>query len=239
MGAIVMTRDQDFEQRLSDHLTEGPSVAPKEVVDQAVERTEGRRQRHRAWVWLTMPLDLPLWRSDAGRRLGRLVVIAAVMASVLLTALLISGPFAGGPGPVPEMESNAVRSVGGSMATTHESEAAGVLERVLLIEVGDPRIDGTAHQSLRVENAPAAGVQRSTGVMRLDNDWGTWEGVVNGVRFPDGTIVEYGWLTGRGAYDGFSYFHSTHGPSAGTERAIEGAIWPGEPPSMPDPSLLP
>ena len=44
---------------------------------------------------------------------------------------------------------------------------------------------------------------------------------------------------GQDTYKGFSYFHSTRGHAAETERTVEGAIWPGEPPPMPDPSLLP
>jgi hypothetical protein len=74
--------------------------------------------------------------------------------------------------------------------------------------------------------------------MRLENEWGAWEGVVHGARYPDGSELEYGWLAGQDTYEGFSYFHSTRGHPAETERTVEGAIWPGEPPSTPDPSLL-
>ncbi len=103
----------------------------------------------------------------------------------------------------------------------------------------DVRVSGEARQVLHIEAAPGVGLQRSIGTMRLENEWGAWEGVVSGVRYPDGSELDYGWLRGQGNYAGFSYFHSTQGHATEAARAVEGAIWPGEPPPMPDPSLLP
>jgi hypothetical protein len=229
-----MTREQDLERRLADWLANGPVTAPTEVVDEAIGRTRGRRQRHPVWGWLQEPFAR---LNEVG--LPRAIVLMAVLALTMLTALAIAVPLAGGPGPAPEMDPTAAHSVEGNATVVDESMTSGSVRRVLQLDVEDRRADGTATVSLLTEQAPAAGLQRSSGVMRLENAWGAWEGVVYAVRYPDGTELEYGWLTGRDAYEGFSYFHHIRGHSTEAERAVEGAIWPGEPPPMPDPSLLP
>jgi hypothetical protein len=229
-----MTREQDLERRLADWLTDGPATAPPAVVDEAIERTFGRRQRHPLWGRLREPLDRVRARDEI-----RLAVPVLMLALTLVAALAIAVPFAGATRPAPEMDDTSVLQITGTAEVTDESRVDGVTERVVDVESADPRVRGEAQQVLRIEVAPGAGLQRSTGVMRLQNGWGAWEGVVHGVRYPDGSELEYGWLEGQDAYEGFSYFHSTKGSAAETERTVEGAIWPDEPPSMPDPSLLP
>lgn len=229
-----MTREQDLERRLADWLTDGPATAPAAVVDEAIERTIGRRQRHPLWGRLREPLDRARARSGM-----RLAVPVLMLALTLLAALAIAVPFAGATRPAPEMDDTSVLQITGITEVIGESEVDGVTERLVRVDAADPRVRGEARQVFHIEVAPAAGLQRSTGVMRLENGWGAWEGAVHGVRYPDGSELEYGWLEGHGAYEGFSYFHSTGGPAAETERTVEGAIWPDEPPSMPDPSLLP
>ena len=73
---------------------------------------------------------------------------------------------------------------------------------------------------------------------RIENDDGAWQGPLTEVRFADGTVVNYGWLEGEGAYEGLSFFTSWHGPSGTRIRKGEGLIWPGDPPPAPDPALL-
>ena len=228
-----MTREQDLERRLADWLTDGPVTAPTEVVDDSIERTVGRRQRHPLWGRLREPLDRARARDEM-----RVVVPVLVLALTLLAALAIAGAFAGGTRPAPEIDPTSILPITGTTEVGSESAAGGVFERLVRIDVSDPRVRGEARQVLHIEAAPGVGLQRSTGVMRLENEWGAWEGVVHGVRYPDGSELEYGWLVGQDAYEGFSYFHSTGGHAAETERTVEGAIWPGEPPPMPDPSLL-
>lgn len=228
-----MTREQDLERRLADWLESGPVVAPPDVVDGAIERTRGRTQRRLWSAWLLRVADR-LGGDGGTRRLGLPVVIVLT----LLTALAIAVPLTGGPGPAPSMEATVVRDVHGTAGVLDEASSAGLTEHRLLVDVADPRIRGEALQTIRIEDVPEAGLQRSVGVMRLENPWGAWEGSINGVRYPDGTEIECGWLAGEGAYAGFSYFHSTRDHPAEAERVLEGAIWPGEPPSMPDPSLL-
>ena len=225
-----MTREQDLERHLADWLTDGPVTAPTEVVDEAIERTVGRRQRHPLWGRLL----------DRGR-LGdetRVLVLIGVLALSMLAALAIAVPFAGGARPAPEMDPTGVLMITGTTEVISESELDGVLERLVRVDASESRASGEARQILYTQDAPA-GLRRSTGMMRLENEWGAWEGVVHGARYPDGSELEYGWLEGEDTYAGFSYFHSTQGRSAGAERAVEGAIWPGEPPPMPDSSLLP
>ncbi len=227
-----MTREQDLERRVADWLTDGPVTAPTEAVDEAIERTVGRRQRHPLWGRLREPLDRVRAR-DKKR------VVVLVLALTLLAALAIAVPFAGGTRPAPEMDPTSVLEITGTTEVISESEVDGVFERAMRVVASDPRASGKARQIAHIEVAPGVGLQRSTGVMRLENEWGVWEGVVHAARYPDGSELEYGWLAGQDAYEGFSYFHSTRGHAAETERTVEGAIWPGEPPPMPDPSLLP
>jgi hypothetical protein len=137
------------------------------------------------------------------------------------------------------MDPSSVLSVTGVTEVISESEFDGVFERLVRVDASDPRVRGEARQVMSIESAPGVGLQRSTGLMRLENEWGAWEGAIRGARYPDGTELEYGWLEGHGAYDGYSYFHSTRGHPAETGRTVEGAIWPGEPPPAPDPSSLP
>jgi hypothetical protein len=137
------------------------------------------------------------------------------------------------------MDPSSVLAVTGTIEVISESEHDGVFERRVVVDGSDPRMHGQARQIVHIEAAPGVGLQRSTGVMRLETEWGAWEGVVHGVRYPDGSELEYGWLEGDETYEGYSYFHSTRGHPAETGRTVEGAIWPGEPPSAPDSSLLP
>ena len=229
-----MTREQDLERRLADWLADGPVTAPTEVVDEAIERTAGRRQRHPLWGWLREPFD----RVRAGSE-TRIVVLIVVLALSILAALAIAVPFAGGTRPAPEMDPTSVLAITGTTEVISESEVDGVFERAVRVVASDPSASGEARQVLLIEAAPGVGLQRSIGMMRLENEWGAWEGVVRGARYPDGSELEYGWLAGQDTYQGFSYFHSTRGHAAETERTVEGAIWPGEPPPMPDLSLLP
>jgi hypothetical protein len=137
------------------------------------------------------------------------------------------------------MDASAALSVEGGATVRDEPMSGATVRRTLRVDVGDPRVDGDAIVLSLAEEAPATGLRRATGLMRLENVWGAWEGVVYAVHYPDGSELEYGWLAGQGTYEGFSYFHHIRGHSDGAEWAVEGAIWPGEPPPMPDPSLLP
>ena len=70
-----MMREQDLERRLADWLSDGPVTAPTEVVDKAIERTVGRRQRHPLWGRLREPLDRARARDETR-------VVVPVLAAV-------------------------------------------------------------------------------------------------------------------------------------------------------------
>lgn len=232
-----MTREQDFERHLADWLADGPNLAPDQVVDRALAQTAHRRQRRGVRRWLVLPLERVGGRFPT-HRAGRLATLAAVLAGVLLASAVVILPVVGGPGSAPVMDDHAPRAVVGSAELVSVTEVTGGSERVLRIETDDPRIRGKARQVLAIEESSENDLVRSSGVMRLENEWGAWDGNVSGVQYPDGTEVEYGWLAGEDAFAGFSYFHSTTNHQAEAERVLEGAIWPDEPPPIPSPSLL-
>lgn len=232
-----MTREQDFERRLAEWLEAGPVTAPTEVVDRAVEKSAGRPQRRGTWRWLILPVDrIGRWFPVA--RLARATVLSAVIAGILLTSLLVSVPF-GGPGPAPEMDASVIRTVTGTAQVGQESEGPTELTRLVDVRTGDPRVDGRARQELTVLLDTEAGMHRSQGTMRLENTWGAWEGPVELAVYPSGEEFELASLTGSGAYAGYTYLYATHHFLDEAERVVEGAIWPIEPPSIPDPSHLP
>ena len=233
-----MTRDQDLERQLADWLVAGPSTAPAEVIDQALEQTEGRRQRRGAWRLLVLPLAR-LGRWFPTYRTARVSVLAAVLVGILLTSVIVSVPFlGGGPGPLPEMDSAVPRGVAGTAEMDVVSETPETQVRSIDFETGDQRIDGRARQELTVLVQTGSAGQLH-GTMRLDNAWGTWEGPVDIVRYPSGGEYEYASLQGSGAYEGFTYQYVVRQATAEAERTVKGAIWPDEPPPPLDPSLLP
>lgn len=245
-----MTRDKDLERQLADWLVAGPSTAPAEVIDQALEQTEGRRQRRGAWRLLVVPLAR-LGRWSPTYRTATVSALAAVLAGILLASVIFSVPFLGGSpgpsptsgptqtsGPAPLMDSAAPRGVSGIAGMEMESETPARQVRSIGLETDDPRIDGRAIQELAVL-VEAGGTRQLHGTMRLENTWGDWAGTVDIIRYPSGEEYEYASLRGSGAYKRFTYLYTVRQPTAGAERAVEGAIWPGEPPSIPDPSLLP
>lgn len=233
-----MTREQDFERRLAEWLEDGPVTAPTEVVDRALERTDGRRQRRGPWRWLPLPAGL-IERWFPTPRLARAIALAAVLAGVLLTSVVISVPFVGGPGAAPEMDDTAIRAIAGVARVTDETDSGGRLERTLEVDVGDPRVDGEAVQVLQFALVTEDGMSFARGRMRLENAWGTWEGPLDITTHPSGEQFERASLAGTRAYEGFTYLYTVHHQPPEAERAVEGAIWPDEPPLLPDPSLLP
>ena len=232
-----MTPEQDFERHLADWLADGPKMAPPDVVDGALAQTAKRRQRRGVWRWLVLPLER-IGRWFPTRRAARLAPLAAVLVGVLLTSAVATWPFGGDPGSPPSMDEIAPRAVVGSAEVDVGEVSPTELTRLMQIDTGDQRIDGQARQELSVL-VHSGSTRQLRGTMRLENDWGAWEGAVDIVRYPSGEEYEYAALSGSGTYEGFTYHYIVHQPSAEAERTVEGAIWPDEPPSLPDPSLLP
>jgi hypothetical protein len=180
--------------------------------------------------------------ASAGMRMGdRRKALGLLVAIVLtlLAATVVAVPFGSGTGPAPVMDAAGGLGITGTIDIANEWEVDGTVQRIVVVDASDSRVSGEGRQVLRLEDAPGTGMQHWSGLMRLEDEWGAWEGPFNGARFPDGSALEYGWLTGQGTYEDLSYFYSTRDQADEAERAVEGAIWPGEPPPMPDPSLLP
>ena len=232
-----MTREQEFERQLSEWLASGPTTVPTATVEGALERTQGRRQRARLWRWLSGPSEA-FAVSGGARRATRLGVLALVLTAVLLTSFVITVPLGGGPGPAPAMDPTEPYPVSGIAHLSETIATPARLTRTLEIAVEDPRIDGRAVQRLEA-SFDGAGVYHYHGTMRLENAWGAWEGPVDIARYPDGEEVEMAALTGTGAYEGHTYHYTHRHQPAVAERTVEGAIWPDEPPPLPDPSQLP
>ena len=233
-----MTPEQDLERRLADWLADGPNMAPTEVVERALQQTAGRRQRRGLRRWFSIPSQLVArWRPTGG--LARVVPVAAVMAGLLLVGLILSLPSMDQAGPAPGMTPSEIRTIAGVASVNDESTTPGRLTRTLEFAVEDPRIDGVARQEFEILQDAESDMYIARGVMHLQNAWGTWDGPVELIGYPGGELIETAALTGSGAYAGFTYHYAIHDQPAGTERALEGAIWPDEPPAMPGPSLLP
>lgn len=232
-----MTREQDVERRLSEWLGDGPVTAPPEVVDRALERTADRRQRRGLWRWFALPYGL-LERWFPGVQLVRATTLAAVVLAVALTTLVVSVPL-GGPGRAPEMDPSRPHAVSGVARLHEESINYGQLTRRLEVESGDARIDGEALQVVQIPVFEDTGGYFARGMMRVENAWGTWEGPIDVTTYGTGEEYEMASLTGTGAYEGFTYLYTVRHQSPEAERAVEGAIWPDEPPPLPDPSPLP
>jgi hypothetical protein len=201
-----MTREQDLERQLAEWLVDGPSTAPAEVVDAALRLTAGRPQERGVRRLLA---HLGRWFQIS--RIARVSALAAVLAGILLTSVIISAPFLG---------------------------SSPKLDRWIDIETGDPRMDGRAHQVLTVL-FKAEKEHQLRGTMHLDNEGGAWDGTVDIVHYPSGEEYEYASLTGSGSYEGLTYLYVVRPATAEAERTVEGAIWPGEPPPLLDPSVLP
>lgn len=241
-----MTREQDFERQLAEWLGEGPSAAPTEVVERALEQTHGRRQWRGAQRLLVRPFER-FGASVAGDRVARAGAFMTVLAGVLLASVIVFVPFAGGgpastptptPVPTPTLDTEPPVAVVGTAKVEIIPETPTELVRLVDIETEDERIDGRARQELAVL-VEAGGAYQLHGTMHLETPWGDWEGPVDIVHYPSGEEYEYASLTGSGAYEGSTYLHTVRQATAEAERTVEGAIWPDEPPAPPDPRLLP
>ena len=241
-----MTRDQELERQLAEWLADGPTTAPAEVIDQALEQTDGRRQ----WRGVLRLLVLPLERigtSSAGDRVARVGALMTVLVGIVLASVIVFVPFAGGgpaptptptPVPTPTLDTEPPVAVVGTAKVEIIPETPTELVRLVDIETEDERIDGRARQELAVL-VEAGGAYQLHGTMHLETPWGDWEGPVDIVRYPSGEEHVYASLTGSGNYAGLTYIHTVRQATAEAERTVEGAIWPDEPPSPLDPSLLP
>lgn len=233
-----MTREQELERELTAWLANGPSTAPPAVVDGALEQVARTGQRHWLPARLATLTELRPAAGVEGTRVLRLVILVLLLAALLAATLLTSLPFTGAPVPEP-LDPNAVLHVPGSHAVTGTYQVGGAVVLAMTLSLDDARLGGSARLVERAEHAAGGEMQRASGWLRIENPAGAWQGEVLRARYPGASEVVYGWLRGEGAYDGFSYFIDIHSDADRPEGVVEGFIWPGEPPSVPDPELLP
>jgi hypothetical protein len=146
-----------------------------------------------------------------------------------------SAPAAEAPSPSPSIEP-AVRVEGVSNIAVVKvpeedmSGPVGLLRGLGLRvrdEMNDPRANGTGLVTIDAEDYGGMGPE--WGTFRLENDEGAWEGRMSGVHMGADTLMT-GWLQGEGAYAGLTYYYSLEIDNTGFTAAVEGIIYPGDPP---------
>ncbi|HEX7951235.1 MAG TPA: hypothetical protein VF494_12860 [Candidatus Limnocylindrales bacterium] len=128
--------------------------------------------------------------------------------------------------------------VGTSMLTVTKDAAETVVGEVTQLRgqemtdtgsMNDPRLAGTKHITL---NADFYGpVASEWGTTRLENAGGAWEGTWAGASWNDGYATSVSaWLTGSGAYAGYTYYFHVYGSSMPFQ--VEGIIFEGTAPPV-------
>ncbi len=82
------------------------------------------------------------------------------------------------------------------------------------------------------------GVGRGTGLVRLVNEGGTFEGPLYVVCYPDGSELRMALMEGQDGYEGLTST-MTNFLSPSGEGQPQGLIWEGEAPPLPDADALP
>ena len=105
------------------------------------------------------------------------------------------------------------------------------------VEATDPRASGDASVALVWDYKPA-GMGRGTGVTRLVNEGGSWEGTAHAIAFPDGTEFRMVLSDGQDGYEGLTLTMTDFVSPSGEEQ-VQGLIWEGEAPPLLDEDVLP
>ena len=93
--------------------------------------------------------------------------------------------------------------------------------------MNDPRVSGDATFSFSADVYTKVGSE--WGSYHLETANGAWEGTCSGGTWDNGNGAMWScWLTGTGAYKGFTYYRQFTGDASGTR--VEGIIYPGSPP---------
>jgi len=95
--------------------------------------------------------------------------------------------------------------------------------------MNDPRVDGTVTFSWSVDAYVSAASE--WGSMKVENKNGSWVGPCAGAAWAVGDGFAWScWLTGKGAYDGYTYYKQSLKEESEQFVTIIGAVYPGEPP---------
>jgi hypothetical protein len=141
------------------------------------------------------------------------------------------------PTPWPETDGQGPEVVGGrdllvDLTRNYTSETVNGVTRIRdgLItqtsEMNDPRVDGTVTFDINIDVYDKVGSQWAT--MRVVNDAGAWEGPCSGAAWDGGEGIAWScWLTGTGAYTGWTYYRQLTKDLEETVMRATGAIYPG------------
>jgi len=134
-------------------------------------------------------------------------------------------------------------------------ELRGGLMRTDVDGMSDPRFDGTWSMYMAGDRYVDRGADTSdhpmliTGLLRIDNDEGTWQGSAPDGNMPDGPEVTWGMamLTGEGAYEGLTTAFWSRllddqcfpgHPDTRCVHDVRGLVFEGEMPPLPEPVEL-
>jgi hypothetical protein len=229
-----MTPEQDLERRLRGWLADGPSVAPRPVVDEALQRVAARPRRRPLVVRLARWLRLPYTLTDRTLRASATAMLLVALA-IPLAVLVLSLPTVEVRQPLPSLAPQTLLYSIGTLDGVAVPATGGSTSGRADLRMDDPRLSGELRWSRQLEESPGEDLARWSAVLRIDNTGGAWEGETTGVRFPDDSELELGWLHGQGGYEGFSLFIDIRA-TKGSDRAVVGVIWPGPPPPLPEPT---
>ncbi len=99
----------------------------------------------------------------------------------------------------------------------------------------DPRLAGDPEAVYTLEWNRSANLRRGSGIVRIVNADGAWEGPFTLVEVPDGPTLNHGTLVGEGAYSGLTrYEFHTESDACQPTNCVDVMVWPGELPPLPD-----
>jgi hypothetical protein len=96
-------------------------------------------------------------------------------------------------------------------------------------KMNDPRVDGTVTFKFSIDAYDSAASE--WGTMKVENKAGSWDGPCTGGTWTEGDGIAWScWLTGSGAYDGYTYYKQSTKKVPEKFLDIIGVVFPGEPP---------
>ena len=105
-------------------------------------------------------------------------------------------------------------------------------------EADDPRASGDISIVLVYDWSSTVDLGRATGLARLVNEGGSFEGPINVVYYDDGSEFRMALMEGKDGYEGLSYSMTNFLDASGSGKS-QGLIWEGEPPALPSADQLP
>jgi hypothetical protein len=100
----------------------------------------------------------------------------------------------------------------------------------LTAKMNDPRVDGTVTFEFSIDAYNSAASE--WGTMKVENKAGSWDGPCTGGAWSEGEGIAWScWLTGSGAYDGYTYYKQLSKEPADKFLRVIGVLYPGEPPT--------